>query len=379
VPPRRPLIWPWLLLLLLLVGAGIGLAYVLSRDGDDAGDESRVPAVVGLRAAEAVERLRASGYPADSRRRVDPSRRGRVVEQEPDGGTELEPGRTVVIVVARGRNTVDVPDVVGLPVADAFERVQAAGLRARSVEAFARQARGRVFRQRPTAREEAPRGSLVVLTVSRGPQLVRVPAVIGQTETQASATLRRAGLRPSAVRVPAREARGRVVEQNPAAGARAPRGSTVRMNVSEGTPPPGTTTPTTGRGTVPDVVGLRGTDAIVRIQQAGFRASTTSVNSTQPTGTVLRQSPAGGTTAQRGSTVGITVSGGPRVRTVPDVVGETEGDARRILREAGFTVRVVGRAVTDPAREGLVVEQDPRAGARVQGTREVTIFVGRLA
>src|SRR5918992_6060653 len=130
VPPRRPLLWPWLLLLLLLVGAGIGLAYVLSRDGDDdGGNESRVPAVVGLPVAEAVERLRASGYPADPRRRVDPSRRGRVVEQEPDAGTELDPGRTVVIVVARGPNTVDVPDVVGSPVAEAFERMQAAGLR----------------------------------------------------------------------------------------------------------------------------------------------------------------------------------------------------------------------------------------------------------
>lgn len=380
MPPRRPLLWPWLLLLLLLVGAGIGLAYVLSRDGDDdGGDESRVPAVVGLPVAEAVERLRASGYPADPRRRVDPSRRGRVVEQEPDAGAELEQGRTVVIVVARSRNTVDVPNAVGLPVADAFERVQAAGLRARSVEAFSRQERGRVFRQRPAAREEAPRGSLVVLTVSRGPQLVRVPAVVGQTEAQARAALGRARLRASTVRVPAREPRGRVVDQNPAPGSRAPRGSTVRINVSQGTPGQGTTTPTTGQGTVPDVVGLRDTDAIARIQQAGVRASTTSVTSTQPSGTVLRQTPAGGTRAQRGSTVGITVSGGPQVRTVPDVVGETEGDARRILREDGFTVRVLGRAVTDPAREGIVVEQDPRAGARVQGTREVTIYVGRPA
>ena len=380
MPPRRPLLWPWLLLLLLLVGAGIGLAYVLSRDGDDdGGDESRVPAVVGLPVAEAVERLRASGYPADPRRRVDPSRRGRVVEQEPDAGVELEQGRTVVIVVARSRNSVDVPNVVGLPVADAFERVQAAGLRARSVEAFSRQARGRVFRQRPAARADAPRGSLVVLSVSRGPQLVTVPAVVGQTETQARAALRRARLQASVVRVPAREARGTVVDQNPAPGARAPRGSSVRLNVSQGSPGQASTTQARGQARVPDVVGLRDTDAVARLQQAGFRPLPASVNSTQPSGTVLRQSPAGGTTAQRGSTVGITVSGGPRVRTVPDVVGETEGDARRILREAGFTVRVAGRAVTDPAREGIVVEQDPRAGARVQGTTQVTIYVGRLA
>jgi beta-lactam-binding protein with PASTA domain len=375
VPPRRPLLWPWLLLLLLLVGAGIALAYVLTRDDEQ---ENRVPTVIGLRTEDAVERLRADGYPADVRRRVDPTRRGRVVEQEPDGGAELDAGRTVVIVVARGPNTVDVPNVVGLPVADAFERVQAAELRARSVEAFARRPRGRVFRQRPAAGEEARRGSTVVLTVSRGPQLVAVPSVVGQTESQAGAALRRVGLRANVVRVPATEPRGRVVDQNPAAGSRAPRGSSVRLNVSTGTPA-GTTPTGPATATVPNVVGMRDADAVGRLQQAGFRVSTTSVSSTRPTGTVISQSPSGGTTAPRRSNVSITVSGGPRVRTVPNVVGETEADARRILRTAGFTATAIDRAVADPTQDGLVVEQRPRAGARVQGTTEVRIFVGRVS
>jgi eukaryotic-like serine/threonine-protein kinase len=381
VPPRRPLLWPWLLVLLLLVGTGIGLAYVLTRDDDEQSSENKVPAVVGLRAQDAVERLRASGYPADPRRRVDPTRRGRVVDQEPEAGTGLDPGNTVVIIVARGRNTVDVPNVVGSPATEAFERVQAAGLRARAVQAFARQARGRVVRQRPAAGQEAPRGATVVLTVSRGPQLVAVPAVIGQTEVQAGAALRRVGLRPNVVRVPAREPNGTVIDQNPAAGSRAPRGSTVRINVSEGSPSPGSTqtVPTTGQATVPNVVGMRDTDALARLQRAGFRVSTTSVSSTRPAGTVLTQSPSGGTLAARGSNVSITVSGGARVRTVPDVVGETEAAARRILRDAGFTVRALDRAVTDPAQDGIVVEQDPRARTRVQGTTEVLIYVGRLA
>ena len=383
VPPRRPLLWPWLLALLLLVGAAVALAYVLSRDDEEA-SENRVPAVVGLRAAEAVERLRASSYPADARRRVDPSRRGRVVEQAPEAGTELEPGRTVVIVVARGPNTVDVPNVVGLPVAEAFERVQAAQLRGRAVQEFARQARGRVVRQRPAAGGEAPRGATVVLTVSRGPQLIAVPALIGLTEAQAGRALRRNGLRPLTVRVPSSEPRGTVVDQNPVAGSRAPRGSTVRVNVSSGAPAPGSTqtvptTTTTGQSTVPNVVGMRDTAALSRLQGAGFQVSSTSVSSSRPAGTVLTQTPAGGTVARRGSKVAITVSGGPQVRTVSNVVGETEASARRMLRDAGFTARTVDRAVTDPSRDGIVLEQDPRAGTRVQGTTEVLIFVGRLA
>ena len=205
---------------------------------------------------------------------------------------------------------------------------------------------------------------------------------MGQTEAAATAALRRVGLRVNIARVPAPGPlpEGTVVAQNPKGGVKAPKGSTVRLNIASA-PAGGSTqtVPTTGEAPVPNVVGSRDTDAIPRLQTAGFRVSSTPVSSTRPAGTVLTQSPAGGTTATRGTTVRITVSGGRQVRTVPDVVGETEAAADRILRDAGFTVRVVDRAVTDPANNGLVVEQDPAAGTRVQGTTQVTIYVGRLA
>jgi serine/threonine-protein kinase len=175
---------------------------------------------------------------------------------------------------------------------------------------------------------------------------------------------------------------GTVVAQNPTGGVRAPKGSTVRLNIATapaGGSGSGQTVPTTGQATVPNVVGSRDTDAVGRLQSAGFRVSSTPVSSTRSPGTVLTQSPAGGTSATRGSTVRITVSGGRQVRTVPDVVGETEAAANRILRAAGFTVRVVDRPIADPAKNGLVDEQDPRGGTRVQGTTEVTIYVGRQA
>ncbi len=379
--PRRPLLWPWLLLLLLLVATGIGLAYFLTRDDDASSSANRVPVVIGLSEAIAVDRLRSEGYPADVRRAVNASVVGKVLRQMPIGGAELEPGQTVVIVVARRPNTVDVPRVVGLDVADAFERVQAAGLRARSVDLFARQAKGRVVRQRPPAGAEARRGATVVLSVSKGPQLVAVPSVLGQTEADATAALRRVGLRVNIARVPSESPAGTVIAQRPQGGARAPKGSTVRLNIATGPQAGGSTqtVPTTGEATVPNVVGSRDTDASARLQAAGFRVSSTPVSSTRPSGTVLTQSPLAGNVATRGSTVRITVSAGRQVRTVPDVVGETEVAADRILRNAGFTVRVVDRAVADPTQDGLVVEQDPRAGGRVQGTTRVTIFVGRQA
>jgi hypothetical protein len=73
-PPRRPLLWPWLLLLLLLVGVGLAGAYLSTRDEDAGGSENRVPNVVGETVTDAVRELGQRGYAADVRAR-SPGRR----------------------------------------------------------------------------------------------------------------------------------------------------------------------------------------------------------------------------------------------------------------------------------------------------------------
>jgi eukaryotic-like serine/threonine-protein kinase len=377
-PPRRPLLWPWLLLLLVLVGVGIAGAYFLTRDDDGGGTENRVPNVVGETVTDAVRELGQRGYPADVRRQISRTQVGRVLAQEPDPGAELDRGERVVLVIGRSPLTVEVPRVVGLPVGDAFERLQAAKLRGREIKVASNRPKGVVVKQRPPGSAEARRGSLVVLSVSKGPQLVTVPLVEGLKQAAAVARLKRAGLGSKVVNVPSQEPAGTVIAQSPKAGARVPSGSAVQINVAGAAAGSTDTTPTTGTATVPNVVGTRDTDAVARIKRAGFRVQSTAVSSDQPAGTVLTQSTAGGTVARRGTTVRLTVSGGARVRIVPNVVGRTEADARRILRTAGFASRPVDRAVTDPAQDGQVVEQDPAAGTRVQGSTEVLIFVGRL-
>jgi eukaryotic-like serine/threonine-protein kinase len=314
-PPRRPLLWPWLLLLLLLVGAALALAYFLTRDDDS--DAETVPQVVGLREPVAVDRLRHEGYPSDVRRVVTQSGAGRVLRQQPAAGEELDPGGTVVLIVARGPNTVDVPNVVGLRGTAACERLQAERLRCDSTQVFARRARGIVVRQVPAANAEARRGSPVRIQVSKGPQLVVVPTVIGRSEAQATGQLRRLGFRPNTVRVAANDPPGTVIAQNPQPNAKAPKGSIVRINVSRG---PAATT-------------------------------TTGTTTTAPT---------------------------PGQATVPNVIGQNETDAAETVRSAGFRVEKRAQTVTDPTQAGIVQRQDPPPNRRVRAGSLVIIFVGRL-
>lgn len=373
-PPRRPLIWPWLVLLLALVITGIAAAYLLTRD-DESPATTTVPDVVGLSTTAATERLAQRGYSAIVRGRVSSDARlGEVFSQTPPAGAELDRGSTVTIVVARGPSTVDVPNVVGLPVNEALTRLRSANLEGRSVRVDSRQPKDRVVGQTPAGGGQANRGSTVVLRVSKGQSLVTVPSVRGQTEAAATATLSRLGFRLSVSRIPGTQPKGIVISQEPAPGTKAPKGSVVGLNVSVGSS-------ATGGVTVPEVVGLSQVNAIDEIDAVGLKVNSFPVASSRPRGTVVSQVPAAGTDVQARSQVRINVSlgSGPRPqRTIPDVVGQAEAEARRALAQAGFTVRTVDQQTADGAQNGIVVEQTPVGGEQAAAGSQIVIYVGRL-
>ena len=63
---------------------------------------------------------------------------------------------------------------------------------------------------------------------------------------------------------------------------------------------------------------------------------------------------------------------------VPDVMNKTEGEATKLIRDAGLTVKVEERRGPN-LRDGVVVEQNPRAGSQTLNGTMVTIVVGRAA
>jgi beta-lactam-binding protein with PASTA domain len=362
LPPRRPLLWPWLVLLLAIVITGLAAAYLLTRDDAKSVTKTEVPSVVGLTAATAAEKLTQRGYALRVETKVSAGARlDTVLSQSPSAGTELEPGGQVTIVVARGPLTVAVPNVVGLPVDQAFMRLQAASLKARSIKVASAEPENRVIRQKPPGGTQARKGSTIVLTASKGPSFSKIPALRGLTEASATATLSRLGFRLSVSRIPSTQPKGIVVSQAPPPGTKAPKGSIVGINVSTGG------NPAAGGVIVPKVVGLSQAVAVQRIEQAGLSVDSYPVKSKRPQGTVVSELPAGGTQVPPRSPVRINVSLGPgprEKRTVPDVVGRAEADARHALIGVGFAVQTVDQQTSDPGENGVVLNQKPVGGGR---------------
>lgn len=133
---------------------------------------------------------------------------------------------------------------------------------------------------------------------------VTVPNVVGQAQAAAQTAITAAGLTVGTITnapsntVPA----GKVISQEPAAGATAPSGSAVNLVISSGPQ----------EASVPNVVGQTQAAAQTAITVAGLTVGTvvTAPSNTVPAGAVISQDPAGGTVVPLGTPVNLVVSFG---------------------------------------------------------------------
>jgi penicillin-binding protein 1A len=136
-----------------------------------------------------------------------------------------------------------------------------------------------------------------------------------------------------------------------------------------GFPPP----PPPAYALVPNVVGKKLERAEKLLAKANFTAQGERVNSTEPAGTVVGQTPGAGSRVEAGSLVTLEVSNGiaPKVR-VPRVIGLSVDSAKERLQAAGLVVAIDRKATTKKSQDGVVFDQAPNAGTRLkEGSRVV--------
>ncbi len=227
---------------------------------------------------------------------------------------------------------------------------------------------GLVFRQDPIAGTRIAKGSKVTIWVSTGLPKAAVPSMVGKQSTDAVAALTQLHLKPDIHTVPSDKPANEVTAQDPPAGTKIPVGQSVRINVSKGPQPIA----------VASVLGLPIDQATSTLQAQGFQVSPRFVDSSQPANTVIAQSPKGGESAGKNSTVSLTVSKGPKTSTVPNVTSYDVSTAEQTLQASGFRDTIVLQPTTDPTQDGVVLSQSPKGGAQEPAKTVVTLTVGQL-
>ena len=193
-------------------------------------DRRAVPSLIGTPQADAVAALEKAGLDvgAVTEQFSSKAAKGTVLSSSPASGEKLKPGTKVALVVSKGPELLAVPDVVGKDRADAEKTLADAGFGAAITEVFSDTVkRGVVVAQDP-ASGRAPRDSAIALQVSKGPQLITVPDVVGDRVKEAESRLEALGLKVRVNRIPGP---GIVRSTNPRAGEQVRKGSTVTLNV----------------------------------------------------------------------------------------------------------------------------------------------------
>jgi serine/threonine-protein kinase len=217
----------------------------------------QVPLVVGLKESTATKALNRRGLNVDTSSQHSATvPKGEVISSSPPDGTTVEKGSRVDLVISSGPIQVQVPDVTNQDTASAHSELRNAGLTYTDNQVNASQPKGTVIAQTPTSGTKVDKGSIVTLTISKGPDTANVPDVTGDTQAQATNALQAAGFTVQAKQKVTKDQtqNGLVVHQRPAAGTQLKKGRTVVIYIGQFQPTttqPGTPaepTPTTPAG-----------------------------------------------------------------------------------------------------------------------------------
>jgi serine/threonine-protein kinase len=187
-----------------------------------------VPEFLGLNLEQATELLESTGLTAgDVSSFYSLAAAGQVLAFSQPTGTSLVEGSAVDLQVSLG----PLPDVVGNEALRASEILEALGLSVSSTELFSDDvAAGRVIAINP-ASDPLPESGAVTLTVSKGPELIAMPSVVGETVAAAKNALEALGFSVlvDTDQLSSRFGIVKVTRQNPAAASRVRAGAQVTI------------------------------------------------------------------------------------------------------------------------------------------------------
>jgi beta-lactam-binding protein with PASTA domain/predicted Ser/Thr protein kinase len=269
----------------VLIGVLVGLA--LTRD-----TTTEVPDVTGEMRSAATQRLERNGFSVGQPvyvERAAPA--NEVLEQQPLGSppagqAELDCSfltffcskPKVTLTVSSGPGSGKVPATAGLSQEEATERLEDADFEVDVESANSDSAEeGTVIHSSPSGGSTLTHGSTVVIVVSRGPRLTKVPVLVGSQRRLAVQQIRGRGLTPSVSEEESDSPAGEVISQSPSAGGEVEAGSTVGIVVSAGRQ----------QAKVPNVIGKLRSEAVQVVREAGL-SPTVEEEETEVTGKVGR-------------------------------------------------------------------------------------------
>ncbi|MBO5461293.1 MAG: Stk1 family PASTA domain-containing Ser/Thr kinase [Ruminococcus sp.] len=276
------------------------------------------------------------------------------------------------LVTEEEETQVTVPNVIGMTEDEAKAALNKEGLGydVEGRETSDKYAKGEIMGQSVDANKKVDKNTTIYVTISLGEEVkkVSIPDVVEMDEDKAKKALDDKKLVVTTdYKFDSNVESGKVISTDPAAGTEVDEGTKVKMYVSKGSE----------KVKVPNVVNKSSSSAQQAITAEGLNVTVTEDYSDKvEAGYVISQNPDGGSKVEKGATVNIVVSLGPKtvMADVPHVVGDNKSQAEQEIRSAGLEVNVV-EEYNSNVTAGYVISQSAAGGSQVEAGTTITIYV----
>jgi beta-lactam-binding protein with PASTA domain len=266
---------------------------------------------------------------------------------------------------------VTMPEVVGKSLEEAEKSLKDANLKlVKETKVSGKQNPGIVIEQNPKAKEVVRVGSEVKLVVEVPPATVEVPPVVGKPTSEAKDLLKDRDLayEEADKRITGKVSPGRVVEQNPAEGAKVRPGTKVAVIVEAESV------------LVPPLIDRSIDDAKPILTKAKLHLETKPKPAGKKPGTIVDQNPQPNERVAPDTTITAFVEPEPEMVTVPNAIAVPAGDVAQIFQgfEGKLKYQVIKySAMTGKVPVGAIATQSPAPGQSVQVGTTVTLVEER--
>src|SRR5712671_3924052 len=198
-----------------------------------------------------------------------------------------------------------------------------------------------------------------------------LPNVVGKTFEDASAILQKTGFvaQQGESRYHKNMAANIVLQQDPPAGSRQKRGTSVVLALSAGQK----------TAEVPVTTNMSQQQARIAIENTGLTMGNVSEQlADQPRGLVIASSPPAGTKMDLPGSVDVVLSKGPATIQVPDLYGRSVGEARSMIEQLGLRIAGVSRDTSSLQPENTVIRQLPAAGQTISAGGPVSLTISHF-
>lgn len=163
--------------------------------------------------------------------------------------------------------------------------------------------------------------------------------------------------------------KGEIVSQNPEPKSEAKKGTIITVNISKGPEDK----------SVPNVIGKALADAEAAIREAGFKVGSVTPKAGEETqNTVIDQSPEGGESAPKDTTIDITYSDGTLSKVkMPSLLGKSLEDAQDAISDAGLSQGKLDYEESDQYDKNTVMWQQYGAGTNLQKDTSVALKISK--